>query len=183
MVSNRGKKLGIIGVLCAALIAFGAYQYYSYETGPIYNFNEKRDMQPIMDIFDKNWYWLIANDDSSPAFMIKYRTPSTNPAYLGKMRIKVLREDDRLAGFITYYQQKTKEWQLLFLAVDNDFRGKGYGAQLAQYAIDDMVAQGAKRIWLCTRLENLPAQRIYTALGFKEFDYSPAGYVYFEYLP
>jgi len=161
MVTSQVKKWGIgTGIVGAALAVLGAYYYVSYESGPFYNFNAARDTQEILDIFDKNWYWLIANDDSSPAFMFKYRTPNTNPAFFGKMQIKVLREDDRLAGFITYYQDAPRQWHLLFLAVGNDFRGKGYGKLLAQYAIDDMIAHGAERIWLCTRLENLPAQKI-----------------------
>src|SRR5436190_10502378 len=92
MVVNRSKKIGIVMAgIFAILISFGAYYYSCYERGPIYEFNAARDTQPILDIFDKNWYWLIANDDSSPAFMLKYRTHNENPTNFGKLIIKVMR--------------------------------------------------------------------------------------------
>lgn len=169
-------------LVVAAVVTAGIYYGVTYESGPIYSFNDVRDTHAILDIFDKNWYWLIANDDSSPAFYIKNRTPGTNPVYFGKMLIKVARDNDNLIGFVTYYMQKPDEWHLLFMAVNNDYRGHGWGQSLVEYAMQDMINRGAKRIWLLTRLENLPAQRIYKALGFVEFMYSPAGYVYFEYI-
>jgi ribosomal protein S18 acetylase RimI-like enzyme len=175
------KRIGYLLVACA--ITFGVYRYASYESGPIYEFNVERDTKAVLDIFEQNKYWLLANPDSSPAFMIKYRTPNENPIYFGKMRIKVLREDDKLAGFVTYYMENPGEGRILFLAVGHDFRGKGYGTQLAQYAIADLIRMGSEKVTLWTRLANLPAQKIYKGLGFTEVYYTPGGYVFFEYIP
>ena len=176
---SRGITISLVVVITTAFFCY----HFMLERGPIYTFNEARDTKAILDIFDKNWYWLIANDDSSPAFMLKYRTPNTNPVYFGKMNIKVLRENDQLAGFITYFREKQDQWRILFLAVDERYRSKGYGEQLARYAIDDMVKRGAQTITLWTRLANLPAQRIYKRLGFVEVYDTPGGFIYFEYIP
>lgn len=182
MFTNRLRKIVLLMSITLAA-GGGAYIYYAnMQQGPIYDFNPARDTQPIMDIFNKNWYWLLASEDSSPAFMLKNRTHDTNPMHFGSLHIKVLREEDKLAGFTAYFMENSQEGRLLFLAVDHDFRGKGYGKTLAQYAIKQLFNMGATHIALWTRVSNLPAQRIYKELGFKEI-FDENGYVFFEYWP
>lgn len=182
METTKTKKIMLIFFLCLAGCAGIIGYNYLQEKGPIYDFNAERDTQKILNLFDQNWYWLIANEGSSPAFYLKYRTPNENPVYFGKLKIKVLRENNDLAGFIAYYMEQPKEWRLLFLAVDEKWRGKGYGTALAEYAMNDMIAAGAEKIGLWTRLSN-PAQRIYKKLGFKESYYTEGGYIFYEYYP
>ena len=183
MNSTRMKKLVIIlSIALASCAGIGGYHYYQSMRGPIYDFNPVTDTQPILDIFKNNYYWLIANEGSSPAFMIKHRTFDTNPMHFGSLKLKVLREDNKLAGFTAYYMETAQQGRLLFLAVGHDFRGKGYGHMLAQRAMDELFKMGADHITLWTRTENLPAQKIYKELGFvKVFDED--GFVYFEYWP
>lgn len=174
------KKYGVIG-LGFLLFSFAAYFGGTYERGPIYSFNAERDTSAILTIFEKNRYWLLANEDSSPAFMLKYRTPNTNPSFFGKLIIKVLRQDNKVAGFVAYHREEN-HWRLLFLAVDHEFRGHGYGALLARYAMNEMINKyGAQKIVLWTRVSNLPAQRIYKELGFTEV-LDSYGYLLFEYI-
>jgi len=184
MFNHRIRK--IIFLLSIALTACGSvgiYVYYSnLAQGPIYDFNPARDTQPIMDIFNKNWYWLLASEESSPAFMIKNRTHDTNPMHFGSLHIKVLRENNKLVGFTAYYMNNPQEGRILFLAVDHEFRGKGYGKILAQRAMNELFKMGAIHLALWTRVSNLPAQRIYKELGFKEV-FDENGYVFFEYHP
>jgi ribosomal-protein-alanine N-acetyltransferase len=78
-------------------------------------------------------------------------------------------------------ETKTKG-RLLFLAVDQDFRGKGYGKILAHRAMKELFNMGADHIALWTRVSNLPAQKIYREIGFKEI-FEDNGYLYFEYWP
>jgi ribosomal protein S18 acetylase RimI-like enzyme len=184
MIPQRLKKIILLlSITLAACGSIGTYVYYTnINQGPIYDFNPARDTQPIMDIFNQNWYWLLASPDSSPAFMIKHRTHDSNPLHFGSLHIKVLREQDRLAGFAAYFMQNPQEGRLLFLAVDQKFRGKGYGKILAEYAMKELFAMGATHLALWTRVSNLPAQRIYKDLGFKEV-FDENGYVFFEYWP
>jgi ribosomal protein S18 acetylase RimI-like enzyme len=145
-----------------------------------------------MDIFHQNWYWLLASEESSPAFMIKHRTPDANPMHFGSLHIKVLYENEgpystkaskgKLAGFTAYFMENSQEGRILFLAVAHEFRGKGYGKLLAEYAMQQMFNMGATHIALWTRVSNLPAQKVYKELGFKEM-FDDNGYVFFEYWP
>jgi len=181
---NRTKKIillfSIALATCGGIATF--IHHKNISQGPIYDFNPSRDTQAIMDIFNQNWYWLLASEESSPAFMIKHRTPNTNPLYFGSLHIKVLYQEDKLVGFTAYYMETAQQGRLLFLAVAHEFRGKGYGKILAKYAMQQMFAMGANHIALWTRVSNLPAQRIYKELGFKEM-FDENGYVFFEYWP
>jgi ribosomal protein S18 acetylase RimI-like enzyme len=185
MISSRIKKIVLLATFTlAACIGVGAYIYHQKTNqGPIYDFNPATDTEPIMDIFHKNWDWLLASKESSPAFMIKHRTFDNDPMHFGKLKIKVLRENNKLAGFTAYHMQTPTEGRLLFLAVAHEFRGKGYGQLLAKRAMEELFKMGAQHIALWTRTSNLPAQRIYKELGFVEVYDDGGGYVYFEYWP
>lgn len=180
MEMNKIKKIGIVVLVCALICGGGIGYYFLREQGPIYEFNPQRDTKPILDLFDRNWHWLISNEGSSPAFYLKYRTPHENPLYFGKLHIKVLREQNEFIGFVAYYMEQQDDWRLLFLAVDEKYRGKGYGTTLAQYAMNEMIKMGAKTVGLWTRLSN-PAQNIYKKLGFVESFYTESGHVFYEW--
>ncbi len=183
---NRAKKIILlISITLATCSGIGLYlQHQNHQTtqGPIYDFNATRDTQAIMDIFHQNWYWLLASEESSPAFMIKHRTPDANPMHFGSLHIKVLYMHDKLAGFTAYFMENAQEGRILFLAVAHEFRRKGYGKLLAEYAMQQMFNLGATHIALWTRVSNLPAQKVYKELGFKE-KFDDNGYVFFEYWP
>jgi ribosomal protein S18 acetylase RimI-like enzyme len=184
MFSSRTRK--IILVLSSMVAVYSGmmlYRYHAPEQGPIYHFNPTRDTKEMMDIFHNDWYWLLASDESSPAFMLKHRTYDANPAHFGSMHIKVLREaDGRLAGFTTYYMETPQQGRILFVAVVRDFRVKGYGKFLTNHAMQELFKLGANHIALWTRVSNLPAQRIYRELGFVE-KFEENGYLFFEYWP
>ena len=183
MLSNTKKIILSFSIILAASTGIALYHHNkTVEQGPIYAFNPVRDTKEIMDIFHKDWYWLLASEESSPAFMLKHRTYDANPAHFGSMHIKVLREDDKVAAFTTYYMETKTQGRLLFLAVGRDFRGRGYGKTLAQVAMQELFNMGADHIALWTRVSNLPAQRIYRELGFKEM-FEDNGYLYFEFWP
>jgi ribosomal protein S18 acetylase RimI-like enzyme len=140
-------------------------------------------MQPVLDIFNKDFDWLTANKDCSPAFMFKNRTYDNNPMHFGALKIKVLREDNKVAGFAAYYMEPVKQGRLLFMAVGHKFRGKGYGKILTQHAMKELFKMGADHLALWTRVDNLPAQKIYKELGFVEVFDDGQGFVWFEYHP
>jgi len=196
---NKIKKIILtLSITLATCTGIALFTHRTVEQGPIYEFNASRDTAAIMDIFNQNWYWLLASENSSPAFMIKHRTPDANPMHFGSLHIKVLYEgqpetsfdklrtnggkENKLAGFTAYYMETQQQGRLLFLAVAHEFRGKGYGKVLAEYAMQEMFKMGATHIALWTRVSNLPAQRIYKELGFKEM-FDENGYVFFEYWP
>jgi ribosomal protein S18 acetylase RimI-like enzyme len=182
MFTNTIKKFIFITAI-TSIIGGSAYFYYNQTPQTlISDFNPARDTQEIMNIFHKNWYWLLASENSSPAFMVKHQTYDANPLHFGSLHFKVLREQHKLAGFAAYYMETPTQGRLLFLAVDHDFRGRGYGRLLAECAMQELFNLGADHLVLWTRVANLPAQKIYRELGFIE-KFDENGFLCFEYYP
>ena len=177
------KKLSFSAIFASILIGAGIFYYLSVPCGPVCDFNYERDASAILKTFDRDWYWLVESDDYSPAYTLKYRTPDRNPLHFGRLRIKVLREDNTYAGFIAYYMVTTTLGKILFLAIEPEFRGRRLSDTLMRYALNDLIRMGAKRITLVTRTTNIPAQRVYNRVGFKEIVRDDEGFVYFEYTP
>jgi len=172
-------KMVLVISACSAFMA-GLVYYFSREKVIIHDFSPMRDTKPILNIFDKDWYWLVASSrqEYSPAFTLKYRTPDKDPKNFGKLIIKVLRDDDKFAGFSAYYKISFYEGKLLFVATDQAFRGKGYGEKLTRHAINDLFKRGCKVVKLVTRTNNIKARNLYKKIGFTE-TYVGEGFVYF----
>ena len=182
-------------IIIAALVLIGGITFYFMrqrhvgvtaaavkvgEQAYISDYQEARDKKDILEMFVTDRYWLLSSDDYDTEFMLDYKAPSKETAYVGKMRIKVLRENGKFAGFTTYYKTTVTEGHILFVAVHKDFRGKGNAKKLAQFAFDDLVRMGCKRVWLLTRAENYPAQAVYKKLGFEVTEVDPDGYIFFQ---
>jgi len=173
-------RLIVITAVCSLCIA-GLVYLFSGDRVPIYDFLPSRDTQPILQMFDKDWYWLVAasRDEYSPEFTLKYRTPDRNPLNFGKLIIKVLRDGDQTAGFVAYHKENFYKYEFLYLGVGRAFRGKGYGYKLAKYAIQDMFSRGCKLIHLVTRVNNAKARSLYKKLGFTQ-TLEEDGFVYYQ---
>ena len=191
MSSFRKSNLFKFAVFTAVFSLFIAGLVYFFpltKSEQIVDFNPERDTKPIVQLFDKNWYWLIAacpsedssvRDEYSPEFMLKHRTMDKNPANFGKLIIKVLREKNRFAGFTAYFKISFYRGFLQFVAVDSAFRGKGYGEKLTRYAIQDFFNMGIGVVELVTRTNNIKARSLYKKIGFTE-DNIEDGFVYYS---
>jgi ribosomal protein S18 acetylase RimI-like enzyme len=169
MVSCSTKKIVVIvGLAILVWTALKIYQHTYSDQGHIYDFSLLRDIQPVLDIFKNNWKELVGVDDYSPEQMMKERRPGNGTECAGALKIKVMREKNKLAGFAAYYMEEQDKGIVLLLAVDKNFRGKGYGKNLTQYAITDLFSMGAQRIGILVLFDNLPAKNIYKGLGFVE---------------
>jgi ribosomal protein S18 acetylase RimI-like enzyme len=169
-----GKRITIIAGLVVAIGLIGGAAYYSRSSaaasGPIVDFDEERDTQAMLKIFYDDYYWLFPGPDYSPEYILKYRSPGQSPMYaryLGKLHIKVLRENNTVAGFTTYYQENFYNGEIQFIAVSKDFRRKGYGKMLTEYAVKELFKMGCKKVSLLTRVSNV-ARKLYEKIGFKE---------------
>lgn len=180
------KKLITVAAVLI-LLSFGASVFYYYAPQPMFvsnepisDFQDERDTQDLLKLFEKDRYWLISSEDYDPAWALKTRSPNKRDnRYFGKLHIKVLRENGQFLGFVAYYMKNFFLGQLLFLGVNPDFRGKGYAQQLMKYAIEDMKKMGASMITLVTRTSNTSAQSVYKKLGFS-VTHEEDGFVYFE---
>jgi ribosomal protein S18 acetylase RimI-like enzyme len=174
------KKVSFISLLISPLLYINGHNL----TTKICDFNPHHDTQPILDLFEKNWDRLTQDTDKTlPAFMLKHRTHDTNPKNFGSLDIKVLHENNQVAGFVAYYIEKPQKGQLLLLAVGDNFRGKGYGKTLMQCAMKELLSMGANHITLWTDTDNAPAQKIYKDLGFKGKFNPDNGHMMFTYWP
>jgi ribosomal protein S18 acetylase RimI-like enzyme len=189
MMQVKTKRATIIAVMVLALGALGGIWYYhkgAVEQGQIVDFDAERDTQALLKIFNDNWYWLFPGPDYSPEYILKYHSPGQAPyyaQYFGKLHIKVLRDHDKAAGFTTYYQTNFYEGEIQFIAVDKEFRRKGYGRKLTEYAIRELLKMGVKKVLLTTRLDNAPARHTYEKVGFKEVEHDEDGFIYYAIVP
>lgn len=148
--------------------------------GPLYEFNKQRDAQDILALFERDRYWLLSSDDYSPEYMLEHKTPSMKSIrYRGKLKIKVLRENNEFIGFVAYYMKTAYQGFILFVAVKHELRGKRHAEKLVHSALLDLKACGAHYIRLITRVSNIRALNLYKRLEFTEM-MRDDDFVYFE---
>lgn len=169
---TRTQKSIFAGLLVTSIAAsVGFFIYSTSNPVSITEFNEARDMEPLLKSFYEDWYWLI---DAEPHEYSAYeafhtRTPdSWDRKYEGKLQIKILRDHGNFAGFVAYYPKNFYEGKVLYLNVRKEFRHKGYAQKLLRYAADDFFKQGMHVVSLITRPNNKPALALYTKNGFQE---------------
>jgi ribosomal-protein-alanine N-acetyltransferase len=71
----------------------------------------------------------------------------------------------RIAGF-AMVRHLGEEAELITIAVDRKWRGKGVGMALMRALVDDLLMTPAKKLFLEVAADNEPALRLYTGLGF-----------------
>jgi ribosomal protein S18 acetylase RimI-like enzyme len=181
MPKNRIIRV-VSAFLLIAACAGGLWLYSaSGEQGPIYAFNQKRDLKQMVTLFEKNRSFLTYQRYSDPAFLFVNKTPSyRDPRFVGSMEIKVMRDGNDLIGYTTYYTDEDGKGKILFVVVDEKYRGKRYAQQLIECALKDFKKWGLTYAYLVTRVDNIPAQKAYTRMGFFETE-RDSTYVTFGY--
>ncbi len=179
-VENHWWARIVVIIISVGLISTSSwYLYQLFQISDnILTFEDARDTEDILNIFKRDRYWLISTPGYSPEFMLKYRAATQDWRYLGKLQINVLRAENKLVGFVAYYMKTETKGQLLFLAVNPEFRGKGYSEQLAKHALKELKKMGGTVVNLVTRTDNLRAQKLYNRLNFKETKRED-GFVYY----
>ena len=171
---NQVFKHKFFMMFVAAIMVVGAgwfaYPLLVTDDG-IVDYVPSRDKAAIKKMFADDWGLLISDESMntySVDYMLDNRTPSQYEK-ADKLILKVLRKDGKTIGFLAYYPKSFYWWHLLFLVVDVDHRRHGYATQLLQFVIDDMIARGALKITIFTRLANTRARALYEGkFGFKD---------------
>ena len=87
----------------------------------------------MVELFEKNRSTLTYQKHSDPAFLFINKTPSyRDPRFVGTMEIKVMRDRENLIGYTTYYPDEEGKGKILFVVVDEKYRGKRYAQQLIE---------------------------------------------------
>lgn len=163
------KKIAACALL-VSLVGSGAFLYYRGQPasiGAIQEYVPERDKPFAMRQFNEHKWLLFVSSDPNMDHILDTMSPNIyQPQYFGKMNIKVMYAGTEPAGFVTYYMETAYQGRILFLVVDKNFQGKGYGRALMQFALEQLKKMGSKTIKLFTRHENIPAQKLYESLGF-----------------
>jgi GNAT superfamily N-acetyltransferase len=179
----------IAGFVASGVVGGGAYYYYAHRkvvpSVPLVDFEYERDIADVLSIFDRNWYWLMPypQEEYDPEYLphvFDWHAPQANPLKKGTLTIKVIRHEGHAIAFTAYHMKTKTSGFLLFVAVDNNFRGKKYGELLVKHALKAMADRGAKQIQLNTRIDNVPAQSLYKKMGFTE-TVRQGAFVYYTY--
>lgn len=139
--------------------------------------NFERDANAIEALFHKgdNFYWMVAgNPNYSVKFMLEHATTSQYE----KRHDLILKSaflNDTLVGFLAYFKISQHVWRILYVIVDQDFRGQGIAKKILKYGVDACVKQGALKVILFTRSNNFKAQSMYKNFGFKIVDTDEIG--------
>ena len=88
------------------------------------------------------------------------------------VHIYVYEENNNVLGFIQI-EEHFEITDIINIAVDKDYQGKGIGKELIQYVIDNTKSE---KIMLEVKANNDPAISLYTNMGFKQIHIRPKYY-------
>jgi ribosomal protein S18 acetylase RimI-like enzyme len=78
---------------------------------------------------------------------------------------------DQVAGTCAYLNFGNDSYEMIKMAVDENFRGLKIGRIIGEFSLKDMKARGAKHIFLFSNTKgSAVAVKLYHALGFKEIE-------------
>ena len=185
-MSGTIKKITVSFLVVLALAGAGGWFFFLRQTSPqILEFDIDRDGKDILAIFDRDWDWLIpgGRETFSPELMMAYRAPQQSPLYSGRLKIKVMRDDDGcMIGFVAWYMKNADVGFLNFLDVNPEYRGKGYAEKLLRYGMDQMIQSGAKKLEMVTWPHNARARALYDRVGWRAKGIE-GRQIHYEYYP
>lgn len=164
-------KIVIVFLVSLSLIIYTGWYFFPLKEG-IGSYTQSVDKAFITQLFKDNWYWLVAGEgDFSTAYVnniLDNKTPSHDIKERGNLNIFVYHKDKVPVGFTAFYKKSFYKGFILFLAVDEKYRGKGYARKLLTYAIDQLKSMGSSVVELVTRTDNTKAISLYKSMGFEE---------------
>lgn len=164
-------------VLCITAVVFvgagslGLWWRSASRAESVVPYVAERDREAIIKVFKDNWYWLIPEETPfSVEYYLDHKTPDQwNGNEENTVSIMVYRMNEKTVGMISYYPMSFYKGRLHFIVIDKAFRGRGISDTLMNSALDAMKKRGFTIVELITRIDNIPAQKLYERFGFKEF--------------
>lgn len=177
-VMNR-NRLTHCARIFSALCLIGIFVWWM-SFASISRYSPERDRADIIRVFKQDQYFLSTDPHYPVEYMLDTRSSDTSVLHRGNLQLYVLRKQGAFVGFTAFHKMRSDLGRILFVAVDRNFRNSGYGRQLTQFAMRQLLGEGAHHIILTTRVENFSAQRIYETCGFK-LSGQDKGIVYYQY--
>jgi ribosomal protein S18 acetylase RimI-like enzyme len=158
--------------LCLA-VAAGGYYWLRVSAEPIFTYDATKDREALITIFKQNMFWLTneTNEDAAVAsFKHSIDTNSSSSSWMdrGNLLTYVYRDNEATKGFVSYHKVSSSAAKILYIAIDDTYRRRGYAEKLLKFALADLKKQGYRSVELVTRLVNKRAQGLYRKLGFRQ---------------
>ena len=80
--------------------------------------------------------------------------------------VYLLKNGDEIMGFVIMQPQGTFKGYIQTIAINENYRGKGYGIQLLRFC-EERILQYSPNIFICVSLFNHKAMLLYTKFGFE----------------
>lgn len=134
----------------------------------IVDFDAKKHLTQTIALIEseKDLAFINYNKDKLDKMLVN-ANPFNIPFFNNRLRIKLLYENEKMIGVITYSQLFWIMRHIGILVVDKEFRGKGHAKQLLEYAVRDNGKENARVIMGQALSNNKHAIEIYTKLGAK----------------
>ncbi|WP_295672210.1 N-acetyltransferase [uncultured Mucilaginibacter sp.] len=88
-------------------------------------------------------------------------------AFGGSFReVFIMKYESEIIGFVIMQPQGTFKGYIQTVAINNNYRGKGYGTQLLKFCEDRILAY-SPNIFICVSSFNIGAIHLYTNFGFE----------------
>ena len=127
----------------------------------------------------------LSVDESQAGFVADNKQSLVEAAYEEGLYPLAIYHEEQMIGFLLYDYDKTiPGWSLSRFMIGRQYQSKGYGKQAAKEFLTYIKAeQHIDRIYISVSLENIPARKMFSSLGFseiKEIEYSFMGSIYRE---
>lgn len=141
----------------------------------INEFNANTDYHEVAALCTQEWdlLFLLPFDQRIINRMFIHRRPGDTSFPHTELFITVIKEDEAIRGFITYYYKTSHVLQVELLAVDKNYRGKGYGKRLLEHAFLCGKKEQARELQLYVFTRNKKGIEFYTKLGFSPLKKHP----------
>jgi [ribosomal protein S18]-alanine N-acetyltransferase len=80
--------------------------------------------------------------------------------------VYLLKNEKEIIGFVIIQPQGTFKGYIQTIAIDENYRGKGYGTQLLKFC-EQSILQYSPNIFICVSLFNQKAIKLYAKFGFE----------------
>jgi ribosomal protein S18 acetylase RimI-like enzyme len=169
---DRIKKRHIVLLTLLIAIMVVVIFYFRGDAEPnqafIRPYDKERDYQALVLLINANKFWVSESNDFSPETFLELQAPGLNPKKKGLAKIDVLEFEDKTVGYVSYYMRTSENGFIWLLAVNEDYRGRGFGELLARHALKYFESRDAHDVKLYTRTINKAAVTLYKKLGFNE---------------
>lgn len=125
----------------------------------LYTFDYERDIDDIIALFKEESNWLCGAEIPSKQRIESFKL------FLHTSNVKVLRTASQFIGFIVSNSMAYNGY-ILFIAINKEFQGKGFGKQLIQTVLHDFENEGIETAYLSVYSNNYNARAVYEKMGF-----------------